>query len=129
MLVEAARTAGRYHAHWQTVYQRLTKQIGERKAIVAVARKLLVRVWHVLTKRMADRHAIPEQVAASCMVWSWKLTDAQRGGMQTHEWIRYHLLPLGLAEELTPLTYGGMPRRIASVAAVAALAPTFPAAS
>ena len=34
------------------------------KATVVIVRKLLVVVWHMLTKRDADRHANPDQVAS-----------------------------------------------------------------
>ncbi|RIK27020.1 MAG: hypothetical protein DCC55_39635 [Chloroflexi bacterium] len=49
MLVEAARIAVRQPGHWQRLYQRLARRIGDHKAITAVARKLLVAVWHLLT--------------------------------------------------------------------------------
>ena len=46
-------------------FHRLEKRIGRNKAYVAVARKLLVVVFHVLSKEEADRFAEPERVARS----------------------------------------------------------------
>lgn len=46
-LVEAAWAAVASHPHWKAVFQRLSARIGKRKAIVAIARKLLVVIWHV----------------------------------------------------------------------------------
>jgi transposase len=63
VLVEAARTAVRTHAAWEREFERLAKRIGEAKAVVAIARKLLIVVWHVLMAKSADRRADAEQVA------------------------------------------------------------------
>jgi len=42
---------GALPSHWQEEFERLRCRIGDKKAIVAIACKLLVTVWHVLTKR------------------------------------------------------------------------------
>lgn len=115
VLIEAAHTAVRTHAYWKRVFTSLAKRVGEHKAIVAVARKLLVAVWHVLMSRSADRRADAEQVAFKLMVWSWKLSDEQRGGLSTRQFIRAHLLRLGIGDELTHITRGGTKRPLASV--------------
>ena len=73
--------------------------------------------------RGADAHADPQRVAVKLMRWSWDLTDEQRGGLTSRQFIRYHLIRLQLGEDLTHITYGNMPRRIASVEEVLALKP------
>jgi len=60
-------------------------RVEKNKAIVAIARQLLVVIWHVLTERAADHHTDPDMVAFKLMTWSWKLTDEQRGGLTTHQ--------------------------------------------
>ena len=62
-------------------------------------------------------------VATKLMRWSWKLTNAERGGLTSRQFIRYHLMRLKLGDDLTHLKYGNMPRRIASVEEVLALKP------
>src|SRR5690606_30922115 len=62
-LVEAAQTATNTHPHWKAELKRLEPHLGRNKAIVAIARKLLVAVWHVLTHQSTDRFAEPEIVA------------------------------------------------------------------
>ena len=62
-MVEAAHTATRTHPHWQAQLARLEPHLGHNKAIVAIARKLLVVVWHVLSAGAADRFACPQLVA------------------------------------------------------------------
>ena len=55
-MVEAAWVAVEHHPHWKGEFERLSVRIGKPKAIVAIARKLLVAVWHVLSRRCADIH-------------------------------------------------------------------------
>jgi transposase len=122
-LVEAAWSAVEYSAYWKAEFERLIRHLDQMKAIVAIARKLLVVVWHVLTEQAADQHAEVNLVATKLMRWSWQLTEEQRGGLTTRQFIRYHLLRLQLGDDLTHLHYGNMPRRIASVEEVLALKP------
>jgi hypothetical protein len=72
-MVEAAWTAVEHHPYWKAQFERLSARLGKNKAIVAIARKLLVVVWHVLTNHEADRHAEPEKVALKFVVWSRKI--------------------------------------------------------
>jgi len=50
ILVEAAQHAARHDPRLQGFYQRIHKRRGYQKAIVAVARKMLVAIYHVLSK-------------------------------------------------------------------------------
>ncbi|MBU0492393.1 MAG: transposase [Chloroflexi bacterium] len=81
-LVQAAWTAVNHDPHWHTQFERLAARPGKPKAIVAIARKLLVVVWQVLTQRAADRHADPDRVARKLMVWSDSLTPDHRGAVR-----------------------------------------------
>lgn len=69
-LIACAWVAVRWSSHWRSIFNPLAKRIGKQKAITAIARKMLVVIWHVLTKRQADRFADPEVVARSFMRWS-----------------------------------------------------------
>jgi hypothetical protein len=53
-------------------------------------------------------------VATKLMRWSWELTDEQRGGLTSRQFIRYHLMRLNLGQDLSHISYGNMPRRISS---------------
>jgi transposase len=114
-MVEAAWIAVETHPHWKREFERLARRMDKNKAIVAIAHKLLTAVWHVLTERVADKHAEPKMVACKLMRWSWELTEEQRGGLSSRQFIRLGLMHLKLGENLTHLTYGNLPRRIASV--------------
>jgi transposase len=99
-LVEAAWSAVRYHPYWKTEFERLARRMPNNKAIVAIARKLLVALWHVLTERVADQHADPKMVATKLMRWSWELTDEQRDGLTTRQFIRCQLMRLQLGQQV-----------------------------
>lgn len=110
MLVEAARIAVRQPGHWQRLYQRLARRIGDHKAITAVARKLLVAVWHLLTHGGdgAPTAALlsPQQLAAKFLRLAGKLTKEQRRGLRLHDFAAYALTLLGLAGQVTAIVQG-----------------------
>jgi hypothetical protein len=53
VLVEAGWAAVDKHPDWKAEFERLTQRVESAKAIVTIARKLLVALWHVLTERAA----------------------------------------------------------------------------
>jgi hypothetical protein len=77
-MLEAARAAVQTHPYWKREYEQVARRIGEPKAVVAIARKLLTQVWHVLMAKSADRRAEAEQVAVGLMIWGWKLFGARK---------------------------------------------------
>jgi hypothetical protein len=82
---------------------------------------LWISVWHVLTEHTTDKNAVPEMVAFKLMVWSWKLSDQERGGLTSRQFIRYHLTRLNLGEDLPYLITGkDIKRAIASLGEVLA---------
>jgi hypothetical protein len=78
----------------------------------------------VLAERATDKNAIPNMVAFKLMMWSWKLSDQERGGLTSRQFIRYHLMHLKLGEDLPYLITGKNTKRaIASPEEVLALKP------
>jgi len=75
VMVEAAQSAARTHPHWKAELARLEPRLGRPKAIVAIARKLLVAVWHVLAEQGADRFAEPGQVACSMFAYAYRVAS------------------------------------------------------
>jgi transposase len=108
MLVEAARIAVRQPGHWQRLYQRRgalwARRIGDHKAITAVARKLLVAVWHLLTHGSDGAPAAallsPQQLAAKFLRLAGRLTKEQRQGLRLHDFAAYALALIGLAGQV-----------------------------
>ncbi len=72
-MVTAANHEVEHHPHWKKVFARLEPHLGRSKAIVAIARKLLVAVWHVLSQQAADRFADPGNVASSFYRYAYKV--------------------------------------------------------
>jgi transposase len=107
VLVEAAQVASRHHPHWRAELARLEPRLGRNKAIVALARKLRVAVWHVLAEEVADRHADPAQVARFLAFHGCRLGKARRPEGQTvPQYVRTQLDRLGLGAELDQVNLG-----------------------
>ena len=106
-MVVAAQKAARCHEHWKAEFGRLRKRIGKKKAKVAIAHKLLVAVWHVLTNGEANRFATPQQVACSFFALAYKLGGRNLpDGMSALQYTRRHLDNLGIGRELTHIPWG-----------------------
>ncbi len=106
-MVEAAQTAANTHPHWQAELARLEPRLGRNKAIVAIARKLLVAVWHLLTEQTLDRHAEPERLARKFMQIAYALGQENRlPGQTAAAFARKQLDRLGLGQDLTHVRWG-----------------------
>ena len=106
-MVDAANHAITDHAHWKAQFEDLSSHIGKKKAIVAIARKLLVVVWHVLTKEAADRFANPTQVACSMFAFAHKVRVKNLPEGQTAlGFTRSQLDRLKIGQEVKKLPWG-----------------------
>jgi transposase len=123
VLIEAAQTAVRRHPHWKRQFERLEARIGRQKAIVAIARKLLVAIWHVWHKRTVDVHGDEDYIGIKLWSWGRALSEAQRGGLSVTQWTRLQLLWLGIGHHKTHIVRGLTRRRLPSVEEVVALCP------
>ena len=106
-LVEAAWMAVEHSEHWRTTFERLAIRTGRQKAIVAIARKLLVVVWHVLSKQQADRHTDAEHVARKFLTWGTQERTATQQGLSRPAFVRQQLDRLGTAADLQTFVYNG----------------------
>jgi transposase len=97
ILIESAWTAVRSASWWRARYTQLTTRMPPAKAIVAIARKLLVVLWHVLWARVADHHAEVEAVARRLWRWGTRHAVATQAGLSRQAFVLRHLIRLGLA--------------------------------
>ena len=112
VLVEAAWVAVEHHPHWKAQFERLTARIGKQKAIVAIARKLLVTIWHVLNQQEADSNAQVEAVTRKLLNWI-SHTGATPGKKRDRLLLLYQYLDqLGLSEEVEEINYYGSTYRL-----------------
>jgi transposase len=105
-LVEAAHVAVNSHPHWKAELARLEPRLGRNKAIVAIARELLVTVWHVLARKVADRFAEPEKVSKKMLHFAYEVGKANRAGKSAAQFARERMDTVGLGSELTSIPWG-----------------------
>jgi transposase len=100
VLIEAAWIAVQHQPYWRRQFEQLSARRGQHKAIVAIARKLLVVVWHVLSLQALDRQAQPEAITRSFYRWSDTHRLAKQLNLSRAEFVRRELVRLGLDPEL-----------------------------
>jgi transposase len=103
VLVEAAWSAVEHHPFWKAEFARLVPSLGKGKAIVAIARKLLVVVWHVLTQQVADRHVDVALVTRKLQRWGKQQSLAHQHGLTSGAFACQYLRRLGLDPSLEGL--------------------------
>jgi transposase len=112
-LIEAAWKAVQMSPLWKKRYEELKQRKGSCKAIVAIARKLLVTIWYVLTREETDQNASTEDLAWKMLLWSWSLGAEARLGLTPKQFAKYSLMRLGVAKDVTDFMHGKVLRRIA----------------
>lgn len=113
VLVESAwRAVEQEGSWWKEKFERLAGRIGRGKAIIAIARKLLVVIWNVLSKQEADRHAQEELVGCKLLLWGYRLKKAGRQGLSGPQFVRQELDRLKLGQNLSQLKRGGIKLKI-----------------
>jgi transposase len=106
-MVEAAFHAVQKHLHWKRQFARLEPRLGRNEAIVAIARKMLIAVWHVLTERCADRYADPERVGSAMFRFAYKVgVKNLPDGMSAVQYTRNQLDRLEIGQDLTRIRHG-----------------------
>jgi transposase len=106
-LVEAAHIAANNHPHWKAELARLQPRLGYNKAIVAIARKLLITVWYILSQNRTDRFAQPEAIAQKLLKFAYQVGKENRPAGQTAaQFVRMRLDALPLGPELTHISWG-----------------------
>ena len=106
-MVDAANAAVKHHPFWKKEFERLEPHLGRSKAVVAIARKLLVAVWHILKSEAVDRHADAPSVAASLFRLAYELRVRNLPGQQSAlEFTRSQLDRLGIGQNLEGIVWG-----------------------
>jgi len=113
-MVEAAWRAVRISPFWKAEYEKhLDRMRKPNQAIVVIARKLLVAIWHVLSKEETDMHASEEDLAYKMLVLSWSLSEDVRMGLTYKQFAKYALMKLGVETDITRFVRKNVPRRLA----------------
>jgi len=106
VLIEEAQAAASSHPHWKAELARLEPRLGHNKAIVAIARKLLIAVWHVLAKKQTDRFVDPEKVSQKLLRFAYDVGKSNRAGQSAAQFVRHRLDDLQIGQELTSIPWG-----------------------
>jgi transposase len=113
-LVEAAWRAIRISPYWKEQYEKYLRRMRKpTQAIVVIARKLLVAVWHVLTKEETDEHVSEEDLAYKMLVLAWDLDEDVRMGLTYKQFAKYALMKLGVETDITRFVRKNVARRVA----------------
>ena len=113
-LVEAAWHAIRISPYWKEQYEKYLRRMRKpNQAIVVIAHKLLVAVWHVLSKEETDIHASEEDLAYKMLVLAWELDENVRMGLTYKQFAKYALMKLGVEKDITRFVRKNVPRRVA----------------
>ena len=114
IMVEAAWRAVRMSPYWKEQYEKYLRRMRKpNQAIVVIARKLLVAIWHVLSKEELDVHASEEDLAYKMLLLSWSLNENVRMGLTYKQFAKYALMKLGVENDITRFVRKDVPRRLA----------------
>lgn len=113
VMVEAAWIAIEHHPYWKALFERLSGRLGKQKAVVAIARKLLVAIWHVLTREQADVHADGQAIARKLLRWMERYDTLPGKHRSQGPRLRQYLDQLGLSEQVEEVVYSGRVYRLA----------------
>jgi len=105
-MVEAAHAAANHHPHWKAELARLEPRLGYNKAIVAIARKLLIAVWYVLAGKKVDRFVEPEKVSQKLLHFAYEVGKNKRAGKSAAQFVRQRLDDLQIGQDLTSIAWG-----------------------
>src|ERR1035437_8554687 len=106
-MVDAANAAVCHHPFWKKEFIRLEFRLGRSKAIVAIARHLLIAVWHILKSETVDRHADVTSVAASMLQLAYQIKKRNLPkGVSGRAFAREQLDRLGIGQDLAAVPAG-----------------------
>jgi transposase len=105
-MIQVAWTAVNSDDYWKERFAPLEQKLGTAKAITAIARKLLVVVWHVLTYREPGHHVVPEAVARTYLRWATGYRLATSHQLSRSDFVRREMLRLGLEHNAIRIRQG-----------------------
>lgn len=112
VLIEAARVAIRWDPHWRQVHDRIARRRGTNIATVAVARKMLVVIWHLLTDNTVYDHLRPQTFVTKLQEWAYRIGSTHLPASSTKEFVQDRLSALGLDTLAQSLTAKGRNGRL-----------------
>jgi hypothetical protein len=109
-LIEAAWVAVEHNPAMKARFERLSQRMPRAKAIVAIARRLLARIWVLWSRQEVDRELTAPIVAKKMRSWAIDLRKTGRGNKTSGEFIRARLDDLCIGQLLTEVPSGNRNR-------------------
>lgn len=120
-MVEAAWVAVSHNAYWKAKFARYARRIGDAKAIVAIARQMLVSVWYLWHNHAIDRHTDAQAIADKLWRWAEQGGKVMRHGLTCAQFVRFQLDQLAIGQDLTEVRRGSYANRLPPCGSVASL--------
>lgn len=111
-LVESAWVVVQYDDYWRGKFEAIAARRGRARAIVAIARKLEVFIWHLLTRREANCSADPDAIARSLAERARQYRVARKLGLSRVACIRRELDRLGVGQSIEVVRFSGHLNRL-----------------
>jgi transposase len=106
VLVEAAQVAVLHDPRWKAELERLEPRTGRNKAIVAIARKILVAAWFLLHEQEVEKQLNLERVARKYYEFAYTVGKGNWGESKTAvEFIRQKLDQARIGREMKSFIY------------------------
>ncbi len=106
-MVTAANIAAMHHPYWKKELERLEVRLGRSRAVVAIARKLLITVWHVLTNEIVDKHHDPRDIACSLFKLAYAVKVRNLPEKQSAiQFTRNQMDRLGIGADIETIPWG-----------------------
>jgi transposase len=91
LMVEAAHIAVRWDPHWKAVHGNIAARRGNSVAIVAIARKLLVVIWHLLAREVPYLYLNPTAYTRKLTDWAHTIGREALLAETPREFVAYQL--------------------------------------
>ena len=118
LMIEAAQAAVRWDAHWRQVHQRIAQRRGYSIAIVAIARKLLVTIWHMLTEKSNYQYLRQVSYVRKLQEWAYRIGRQQLSAPSSIAFVADRLRELDLPLLADALVTSGRNARLSLAAPV-----------
>jgi transposase len=105
VLVESAQVGVLHDPRWKAELARLEPLRGRNKAIVAIARKMLVIVWHLLSRHVAEKKLDLQRLARKYYEFAYTVGKDNWGCPSATAFIRKKLDEAGVGREMSSFVY------------------------
>lgn len=112
LMIEAAQAAVRWEPHWREVHARIAQRRGSSIATVAVARKLLVTIWHLLSENTVYYYLRPKSYVRKLQDWAYCIGRGHLPASSSKDFVADQLRAIDLDDMAEALVTTGRNSRL-----------------